>query len=135
MRFKRLINNISHDKTWSWLKKRNFKRETKSLLMAAQNCAITTNYIKERIDKMQQNCKCRLCGDRDKTINHIISESSKLTHKKYKARQDLVGKVIHWEVCKKFEFDHANKWYMNHPAPCPRRWHTQTPKELWHTNR
>ena len=26
--FKRLINNISHDKTWTWLRKGNFKRET-----------------------------------------------------------------------------------------------------------
>ena len=33
-RFKRLINNISHDKTWTWLKKGNFKRETEYLLMA-----------------------------------------------------------------------------------------------------
>ena len=24
-RFKRLINNISHDKTWTWLRKENFK--------------------------------------------------------------------------------------------------------------
>ena len=34
-RFKRVINNISHDKTWTWLRKGNFKRETESLLMAA----------------------------------------------------------------------------------------------------
>ena len=27
-RFKRLINNISRDKTWTWLRKGNFKRET-----------------------------------------------------------------------------------------------------------
>ena len=33
-RFKRLINNISHDKTWTWLRKGNFKRETESLLIA-----------------------------------------------------------------------------------------------------
>ena len=32
---KRLINNISHDKTWTWLRKGNFKWETESLLMAA----------------------------------------------------------------------------------------------------
>ena len=31
-RFKRLINNISHDKTWTWLRKGNFKRETEYLL-------------------------------------------------------------------------------------------------------
>ena len=66
--FKRLINNISHDKTWTWLRKGNLKRERESLLMAAQNNAIRTNHIKARIDKTQQNSKCRLCGDRDETI-------------------------------------------------------------------
>ena len=52
-RFKRLINNISHDKTWTWLRKGNFKRETESLRMVAQNSAIRTNLIKARIDKTQ----------------------------------------------------------------------------------
>ena len=114
-RFKRLINNIFHDKTWTWLRKGNFKRETESLLTAAQNSAIRSNYIKARIDKTQQNSKCRLCSDRDETINHIVSECSKLAQKEYKARHDLVVKVIHWEMCKKFEFDHANKWYIHNP--------------------
>ena len=27
-----------------------------------------------------------------------------------------VDKVIHWEMCKKFKFDHTNKWYMHNPA-------------------
>ena len=35
----------------------------------------------------------------------------------YKARHDWVGKVIHWEMCRKFKFDHTNKWYMHNPAP------------------
>ena len=61
--FKRLINNISHDKTWTWLRKGNSKRETESLLIAAQDSAIRTNHIKARIDKTQQNSKCSLCGD------------------------------------------------------------------------
>ena len=30
---------------------------------------------------------------------------------------DWVGKVIHWEMCKKFKFEHTNKWYMHNPAP------------------
>ena len=71
--FKRLINNISHEKTWTWLRKENFKRETESLLIATQNNAVRSNHIKARIDKIQQNSKCRLCGDRKETINHIIS--------------------------------------------------------------
>ena len=56
-------------------------RETESLLIATQNNAMGTNHIKARIDKTQQNSKCRLCGDRDETINHIISECSKLGQK------------------------------------------------------
>ena len=95
-RFKRQINNISNDKTWTWLRKESFKRETESLLMAVQNNAIKTNHIKARIDKTQQNSKCRLCGDKKETISHIISECSKLAQKEYNARQDWIGKVIHW---------------------------------------
>ena len=108
-RFKRPMNNISHDKTYMWLWKGNFKIEMESLQIAAQNNAIRTNHIKARIDKMQQNSKCTLCGDRDETINHIISECSKLALKEYKSRHDWVGKVIHWVLCKKFKFDHTNK--------------------------
>ena len=114
---RRLINNISRNKTWTWLRKGNFKRETESLLMAAQNSAIRTNHIKARIDKTQQDSKCSLSSDRDETINHIISECSKLAQKEYKVRHDWAGKVIHWEMCKKFKYDHANKWCMHNPAP------------------
>ena len=116
-RFKRLINIISHQKTGTWLRKGNFKRETESLLIAAQDNAIRTNHIKARIDKTQQNSKCRLCSDRVKTKRNIISECSKLAQKEYKVRHDLVGKVAHREMCWKFQFDHTNKWYMHNPAP------------------
>ena len=54
-RFKRLIKNISHDKTWTWLRKGNFKSEREPLLIAAQNNDVRINYIKARIDKTQQN--------------------------------------------------------------------------------
>ena len=49
--FKRLIDNISHQKTWTWLRKGNLMRETESLLIAVQDNAIRTKYIKARIDK------------------------------------------------------------------------------------
>ena len=88
-----------------------------SLLIAAQDNAIRTNHIKARIDETQQDSKCRLCGERDETINHMISESSKLAQKKYKVTYDWVGKVIYWEMCKKFQFDHTNRWYIHNPSP------------------
>ena len=51
-----------------------------------QNNAIKT--VEAKIDKMQQNTKCRLCGDTDETTNHIISECSKLAQREYKTRHD-----------------------------------------------
>ena len=114
-RFKRLISNISHEKTWAWLRKGNLKRETESLLIAAENNAIRTNNIKAKVGKTQQNSRCRLCSDRDETINYIISVCSKLAQKEYKTRHDWMSKVIHWELCKKLKFDHTNKWYMHNP--------------------
>ena len=64
---------------------------------------------------MQQNSKCSLCGDRDETINHIISKCSKLAQKEYKIKHNWVGKVIYWEMCKELKFDHMNKWYIHNP--------------------
>ena len=48
------------------IKKRFLKRETESLLKATQNNAIRTNYVKTKIDKLQQNSKCRSCSDKMK---------------------------------------------------------------------
>ena len=58
--FKQQTSEISLEKTWTWWRKGNINRETESLLIAAQNNAMRTNYIKARVDKMQQNSKCRL---------------------------------------------------------------------------
>ena len=49
-----VLNNLKIsevEKTWTMLRKGNFKRETESLPIAAQNEAIRTNHIKARIDK------------------------------------------------------------------------------------
>ena len=34
-------------------------------------------------------------GDKNETINHLISECSNLAQKEYKTRHDWVGKVIY----------------------------------------
>ena len=66
-----------------------------------------------------QNSRCRLCGDRDESIYHIICE--------YKKRHDWVGNVIHWELCKTPKFDHTNEWYRHNQHPSWRMRH----KLLW----
>ena len=71
-------------------KKDNLKRETESLLTAAQNNAFGTNYVKAKIDRTQQNTKRRLCSGRDEKITQIISEYCKLVQKECETRNDWV---------------------------------------------
>ena len=78
---------------------------------------------------MQQNRNRRLCSNRDETINHIISECSKLAQKECKTRHDWLGKVIHCEMCKEFKLDHTNKWYMHNPEAVPEN-DTRTPMRI-----
>ena len=54
-----------------------------------------------------------------------------ISEKGYKTRLDWVSKVIHWEMCKKFRFDHTNKWYMHNPTPVLEK---NTHKLLWDFN-
>ena len=49
-------------------RKGNLKKETESLLIAAENNAITTNYIKAKIDNTQQNNKCS-SYENDEAVN------------------------------------------------------------------
>ena len=65
------------------------REKNESLMIKVQNSAIRINFlIKTKINNTQQNSKYRLCGDRDETVNHIISECSKLAQKEHKNRQD-----------------------------------------------
>ena len=66
---------------WQWLRNETLRRETESLIFAAQEQAIRTNVIKGKIDKSQKQTKRRMCSRADETINHIVSECSKLAQK------------------------------------------------------
>ena len=44
-----------------------------------------------------------------------MNECSKLAEKEYKIKHDWIGKVTHWELCKKLKFDHTTKWYVDKP--------------------
>ena len=68
-----------------------------------------TNYVEAKIDKTQQYSKCRLCGDKDKTINHTVVCCLR-AQKEYKIKHDCVGKVIDMELCMKLKFYHSTKW-------------------------
>ena len=44
-------------------------------------------------------------------------------------------KVIHWELCNKFKFDHANKWYMHNAESVLENQKQKNSLKFWETNR
>ena len=77
---------VDKNKIWEWTRKSDLKIGTEALIFAVQEQALRTNYVKFNIDKSVDSPLCRLCGEKGETINHTITECSKLAQKEYKRR-------------------------------------------------
>ena len=76
--FVRGTENIRDSESWNCLKRGTLKEETEGLLTAAQDQALRTNYIKNKMNKLDVSTMCRMCGEREETVSHITAESQKL---------------------------------------------------------
>ena len=83
--------------------------------MATQEQDIRTNNIKAKIDKAQENSKCRMCGKAEDSVNHVLSKCSKLAQKEYKRRHHWFGTKIHWDIRRKYGIEMKEKWYEHKP--------------------
>ena len=83
--------------------------------MAAQNQSIRTNLVKAKIDKSHGDSIGSVCRKVDKSIDHIVSGCNKLAQKEYKRRHDNLGKIVHWKLAKKCNFEAGDKWYEHEP--------------------
>ena len=66
----RILATLHHDKTWTWLRKGNIKRQTKSILIAAQNNAYYVQIfekilIKKRHPTIKKKKKRKRCLERE----------------------------------------------------------------------
>ena len=80
---------VDRTKSWLWLQNGDLKKGTEALLMAAQEQAIRTNYVKHHIDKSRDSPTCRMCGEKGETVSHIICECSKLAQKEYNNNNNI----------------------------------------------
>ena len=96
---------------WMGLKIGQLKRETEALIVAAQDQAIRTNYIKAKIDTTEDNPKGRMCNQRDETVSNIVTAFPKMAQKECKKGHDNVAKAVHWDPTGKCGFQRAGKWY------------------------
>ena len=111
----RQTKEVRSGQSWVWLQNGDLKRERESLIVAAQNQSIRTKLVKAKIDKSQKGMLCRLCKKTDESIDHVVSGCSKLAQKEYKRRHDNLGKIVHWKLARKFNFEAGDKWYKHEP--------------------
>ena len=94
--FQRQTENLVDEReSVAWLEDGYMKKETESLLMAAQEQSLRTRKVMRDIDHRNIDPKCRLCGEKDETVEHLVSACSKLAQIQYKQRHDKVASIIH----------------------------------------
>ena len=111
----RHTKKVTSDKCWAWPQNGDLKKATESLILVAQNQNIRTNLVKARIDKSQGDSLCRVCRKVDESIDHIVRSCSKLTQKESKRKHDNLGKIVHWKLARKCNFEAGDKWYEHEP--------------------
>ena len=52
-----------------------------------------------------------MCRKVDEIIDHIVSDCSKLAEKEYKKRDENLGKIVHWKLARKCNFEAGDKWH------------------------
>ena len=85
---------MDEKETWNWLRRADLNVETETMLCAAHEQAIRTNYVKHQTDKTAQSPLCRMCDKKSETISRIVSECEKLGQKECKRRHDNDARMV-----------------------------------------
>ena len=97
--------------TWGWLRRGKLKKETEGMILAAQVQALPTKHRKIRIEKQHGDPTCRLCGECEETIMHVLSECKKIAQTEYKKRHDKVATWDTLEAVQIYNLPYSNNWY------------------------
>ena len=106
---------IDKERTREWVRKSDLKVETEALIFAAQEQALRTNVVKCNIDKTGSSPLCRLCGEKNETVTHLVCGRKVLAQKEYKKRHDNIASIVHWKRCGIYNLGRVDKWYEHHP--------------------
>ena len=71
-----------------WLKYSHLTPKTESVLVAAQEQTLATNYVRNKLWKTKFSPVCRLCKEKPETIAHVISGCKCLVVTKYVNRHN-----------------------------------------------
>ena len=68
----RQTENDAAKKAWQWLKRKSLERETESMVTAAQDPALRTNYRRKKKKKKVATFPCAECAKEKKRLSVIL---------------------------------------------------------------
>ena len=89
---------MAGSESWTWLRVGDLKKETESLITAAQDQALRAHVIKANIEYQSLSALDRMCGKCLENVEHIVCGYRKLTQRDYKKGHDTLARVGHWEL-------------------------------------
>jgi len=79
---------------------------------------IYTRVYQAKIMEFQVSVMCRLCGEQEEIIQHVLVGCSVLVLTCYLNHHNLVAKTLHWHSCTSFGITQLAKgWYCHQPLP------------------
>jgi hypothetical protein len=101
---------VENEQSYRWLEFWRRKGETESTVVAVQDQAISTNYLKRKIFKEEIECRCRLCKEYVETVDHLTSGCPILAKNEYVIRHDKVCTHLHYSVCRTLGTETTENW-------------------------
>lgn len=119
-RYIHILDQTHIDKQASigWLTRGNLFPETEGFLIAIQDQVIATRSYKKYIikDPNIEDAKCRMCGNANETIEHLINGCTTLAARDYTNRHNNVAKIIHREICSHYTLlENTTAYYKYQP--------------------
>ena len=125
--FLRQTKDLSSNDTWQWLQRGELQKETKRLIMAAQDQALRTRYIQRAIDGT--NILLNVGNATRKMKPLIISPVNAQHYHRTSIRRDMtLARAVQWNLCKKYQMPCSSKWYEYQPQPVTEN---ENAKLLW----
>jgi len=100
-----------------WLRTAHLKPVTEALITAAQDQALSTNWLECHIFKIRSSDLCRKCGQFPESIEHIVAGCPLMAQTVYLARHNAITSAIHWCLCGSYGFQRSDRWWQHKPEP------------------
>ena len=113
--FFRKVNEVASERSWQWLRGGYLYKSTEGYICAAQEGVLYTRKYCASVMNQEVDSKCRMCGEYEETVGHLVSACSTLAQTEYRRRHDTMGKRVYWEVCGNWGLRRSKNWYEEVP--------------------